>query len=375
MSPDSPSKSVDQLRAWAEIDLGAVAENARACSRIAGADCKVLAVIKADGYGHGIREIAAALAPLPEVFGFGVANVTEAQAIAGAIVDGQPVLILGPVLPSEREAVVAGGFSAELSNGDEAAAFARIARSLDRRASIHVAVDTGMGRMGSMPDELAALVAAVRSSGWLQLDGIATHFPSADEDADFTREQICDFGRLVDEFDEPILIHAANSAGVLAFSDQIGFANLVRPGLALYGVAPVKEHREALTPVMSLKSRVTLVRDLPAGHSVSYGRTYITARSTTVATVGIGYGDGYPRSLSGNGADVLIAGQRCPLLGRVTMDQIMVDVSALQNRPEPGDEVVLIGGEIDAMEIAERAGTIAWEILTGITQRVVRVYR
>ncbi len=375
MSLDSPLKPVDQLRTWAEIDLGALAKNARACSRVAGKNCKLLAVIKADGYGHGICEIAAALAPLPEVFGFGVANVTEAQAIVGAIDEGQPVLILGPVLPCEREAVVAGGFSAELSNADEAAAFAKVAATLGRKASVHVTVDTGMGRMGAMPDEVAALVAAVRASQWLQLDGIATHFPSADEDAEFTREQIGEFGRLTDEFEEPTLIHAANSAGVLAFSERLGFANLVRPGLALYGVAPVSENCDALTPVLSLKSRVTLVRDLPTGHSISYGRTFITERPTTVATVGIGYGDGYPRSLSGSGADVLIAGRRCPLLGRVTMDQIMVDVSCLETRAKPGDEVVLIGGEIVATEIAEKAGTIAWEILTGITQRVVRVYR
>ena len=374
MSPDSPSKSVDQLRAWAEIDLGALAENARACSRIAGKNGKLLAVIKADGYGHGIRQIASALSPLPEVFGFGVANVTEAQTIADAIGDGQPVLILGPVLPVEREAVVAGGFSAALSNPDEAAAFAKVSKTLGRKASIHVTIDTGMGRMGAMPDEVAELVTAVRASEWLQLDGITTHFPSADEDARFTDEQIEDFCRLTDDYDQPILIHAANSAGVLAFSDKLGFTNLMRPGLALYGVAPVSKNRDLLSPVLSLKSRVTLVRDLPAGHSVSYGRTFITGRPTTVATIGIGYGDGYPRSLSGNGADVLIAGQRCPLLGRVTMDQIMVDVTDLEARPLPGDEVVLIGGEIDATEIAEKAGTIAWEILTGITQRVVRVY-
>lgn len=382
MSPESPSKHVSQLgnlRTWAEIDRGALRENARACARIAGENCQLLAVIKADAYGHGIRQIAAALAALPDVFGFGVANVTEAQAIADSIGEGQAVLLLGPVLPSEREAVVAGGFSAHLSNTDEAAAFAQLAERLRRKVSIHVSVDTGMGRMGAMPDEVPALVAAVRASKWLQLDGIFTHFPSADEDADedadFTRQQIAEFRRLTAGFEAPILIHIANSAGVLAFSKELGFANLVRPGLALYGVAPVAENCAALTPVLSLKSRVTVVRDLPTGHSVSYGRTFITERATTVATVGIGYGDGYPRSLSGNGADVLIAGQRCPLLGRVTMDQIMVDVSALQTRPAPGDEVVLIGGEIGATEIAEKAGTIAWEILAGITRRVVRVYR
>lgn len=366
-----------KLRAWTEIDLAALADNARACVRIAGGNARLMAVVKADGYGHGIVEVAAALAPVAEVWGFGVATLDEAQTIAGAIGNEQTVVILGPLLPEEREAVVTGGFAVEVSSEDEARAFSELGSRCGKAVSVHVTVDTGMGRMGVLPEDFSALMKCVRELDGLSLDGVATHFPSADEDAEFTRKQIAEFHELVESANLPssVLVHAANSAGVLAFSESLNFTHLIRGGLALYGVAPVAPHADELKPVLKLKSRVTLVRDLPAGHGVSYGRTFITDRPTTVATVGIGYGDGYPRGLSGNGAEVLIGGHRCPLLGRVTMDQIMVDVSALETRPAAGDEVVLIGGEIGTAEIAEKAGTIPWEILTGITQRVARVYR
>ena len=371
------STGPDKLRAWAEIDLAALADNARACAGIAGENARLLPVVKADGYGHGIVEVATALAHLPEVWGFGVANLEEAQTITGAIGAEQAVLILGPLLPEEREAAVVGGFAVEVSNEEETRSFAEIGSRIGRTVSVHVTVDTGMGRMGVLPEDFSTLVECVHDLDGLSLDGLATHFPSADEDKEFTRRQIEEFRDLVKNANLPssVLVHAANSAGVLAFSESLGFTQLVRGGLAIYGVAPVVPHADELSPVLKLKSRVTLVRDLPAGHGISYGRTFITERPTTVATIGIGYGDGYPRSLSGNGAEVLISGERCPLLGRVTMDQIMVDVSALAKRPQVGDEVVLIGGDISAAEIAQKAGTIAWEIFTGITQRVTRVYR
>ena len=375
MSPELQT-GTEKLRTWAKIDLAALAGNARACVRIAGKKARLMAVVKADGYGHGITEVASALASLPEVWGFGVANLEEAQTIAAAIGKQQTVLILGPVLPAERGAAVAGGFAVEVSSEDEARAFSEIGERCDRSVAVHVTVDTGMGRMGVLPAEFSDLVKCIRGLDGLSLDGVATHFPSADEDEGFTRKQIAEFRAMVASADLPssVLVHAANSAGVLAFSESLDFTQLIRGGLALYGVAPVAPHSDELKPVLSLTSRVTLVRDLPADHGISYGRTFVTDRPTTVATVGIGYGDGYPRGLSGNGADVLIDGHRCPLLGRVTMDQIMVDASALETRPQPGDEAVLIGGDIGTAEIAEKAGTIPWEILTGITQRVTRVY-
>jgi alanine racemase len=165
--------------------------------------------------------------------------------------------------------------------------------------------------------------------------------------------------------------HLLNSAGLLGYGR--GACNLARPGLMRYGISPLPEFQDRLATVMTLKSRVTLARMLPAGHGVSYGRQFVTTRPTRVATVGIGYGDGYPRHVSGKGADVWIQGRRCPILGRVTMDQIMVDVTEAAEVRE-GDEVEMIGPNIPVTEIAEKAGTIAWEIFTGITPRVLRCY-
>jgi alanine racemase len=165
--------------------------------------------------------------------------------------------------------------------------------------------------------------------------------------------------------------HLLNSAGLLGYDR--GLCNLARPGLMLYGISPMPEFQNRLTNVMTLKSRITLLRTLPAGHGVSYGREYVTAAPTRVATVGIGYGDGYPRHVSGHGPEVFIRGQRCPILGRVTMDQVMVDVTAVTDARE-GDEVEMFGPNISVTEVALKADTIAWEIFTGITPRVVRLH-
>jgi alanine racemase len=166
-------------------------------------------------------------------------------------------------------------------------------------------------------------------------------------------------------------IHLSNSAGLLGFQSRT--TNLVRPGIMLYGCSPLPEFQSQLHPVMTLKSRVSLIRDLPAGHGISYGRTTLLERPTRVATIGIGYGDGYPRALSGNNAEVFIRGERCPLLGRVTMDQIMADVSALPTC-QISDEVELFGPNISVAEIAKKANSIPWEVFTSITSRVTRLY-
>ena len=207
----------------------------------------------------------------------------------------------------------------------------------------------------------------------LEIEGIGSHLPSADEDEDFTRAQFAKYAEILRSLGGPERFrwrHLSNSAGLLGYGRES--CNLARPGLMLYGISPLPRHPVKLKNVMSLKSRVTLVRTLPAGHGVSYGRAFVTTRPTRVATVGIGYGDGYPRHLSGNGAEAFIRGRRFPLLGRVTMDQIMVDVTG--SDVAEGDEVELFGPNIRVDEVAAKAGTIAWEILTGITPRVVRVY-
>jgi alanine racemase len=199
--------------------------------------------------------------------------------------------------------------------------------------------------------------------------------PSADEDQEFTLRQFDQFQTIIRDLGGAERFkwrHLSNSAGLLGY-DQ-GVCNLSRPGLMLYGVSPLPSFQEQLTTVMTLKSRVTLVRTLPAGHGISYGRQFVTTRPTRVATIGIGYGDGYPRHVSGNGADVWIRGRRLPILGRVTMDQMMVDVTAAEEVAE-GDEVEIFGPNIPVAEIANKAETIVWEIFTGITPRVMRCYK
>ncbi len=375
-----------QPRCWAEIDLEALRHNAAVCRTALPAHCGLMAIVKADGYGHGVEAVARALADCVE--GFGVANMAEAKALVDAIgdVNAGRILILSPVLPDERILAIDGGFAVSVSNPEEVAGFALAARATGTMARLHAVVDTGMGRMGARPDAFEALVAEIRRTdaetrGAVRLAGVASHFPSADEDAEFTRAQISRFRDMLPtlKLGPEVRVHLANSAGVLGFGREMEFANEARPGLAIFGVSPIARHQPALHPVMAWKTRVTLVRDLAGEDSVSYGRTFIARAPMRAATLAAGYADGYPRSVSGRGAEVLIGGQRCPLLGRVTMDQVVVDVSGMETPPKPGDEAVLMGRqgeeEINATELAEKAGTIPWEILTGITGRVARRYR
>lgn len=357
-------------RAWAEIDLGALRENlARARAACGG---ELMAVVKAGAYGHGLEEVARALAAENLVF-LGVANVGEARRIRNAGVT-TPIYLLGASWAGEREEIVARDWTPCLSTLDEAAHFDRLAAAAGKRLKVHLAVDTGMGRGGFLLDHLADDMIVLERMRHLEIEGLGSHLPVADEDEEFTRGQIVRYRAVLDELGGPDRFkwrHLLNSAGLLAYDR--GVCNLARPGLMLYGVSPLPGFQDQLTTVMTLKSRVTLVRTLPAGHGVSYGRQFVTTRPTRVATIGIGYGDGYPRHVSGQGAEVCIHGRRCPILGRVTMDQIMVDVTGADHVRE-GDEVEMFGSNIPVAEVAGKAATIVWEIFTGITPRVTRCY-
>jgi len=328
-----------------------------------------MAVVKANAYGHGLREVVRALAGL--VSSFGVANPREALLVAESAPGD--VFLLGPLLPHERSLLASPRFVAAVSTLEEAQAL----HELGHPVRAHLAVDTGMGRMGCLPAEVPALLEWIQKLPGIQLEGFYTHFPSADEDPPFTVDQIERIRLLLAGMPQLASIHLSNSAGVLDFLPRQPFANLVRPGLMLYGVCPTGAHQEELRPVLSLRSRISLVRRLPEGHGVSYGRSFVTLRPTTVATVCIGYGDGYPRHLSNRGAEVLIQGRRCAILGRVTMDQIMVDVTELPVIPLPGDVVTMIGVDgterILASEVAAWADTISWDVLAGLTSRVERI--
>ncbi len=329
-------------------------------------------VVKASAYGHGLEDVARALAGEDIEF-FGVANVGEARRIRHAGVNTR-IYLLGATWAEEREEIVAQGWTPCLSTLDEARHFNELAADAAVRLKVHLSVDTGMGRGGFLMENLPSAMAELDSLEHLEIEGLGSHLPSADEDREFTLWQFSRFAEALESAGGAKRFawrHLCSSAGLLGY--DAGECNLARPGLMLYGISPLPEHQSQLRNVMTLKSRVTLIRTLPTGHGVSYGRAFVTQKPTRVATIGIGYGDGFPRHVSGNGADVWIRGRRFPILGRVTMDQVMADVTDAPEVSE-GDEVELFGTHIPANEVAAKAGTITWEIFTGITPRVTRMY-
>lgn len=340
--------------------------------RAGGAD--IIAVVKADAYGHGLEKVGGFLADKVEFLA--VAALREAASLDPFIRGKRSkLMVLGPCLPEEFPQVISQGWRPSLSTLEEVEAARATAHALGLRAPVHLVVDTGMGRMGCVESDFQELWQRASSHPELEIEGVASHLPSADEDRIFTETQLRRFEDLIRQLPSEVPVHILNSAGLLGYVPRGTWA---RPGLMLYGISPQPEFQDGLVEAMQLKTRVRLVREMPAGHGISYGRTFLTEHPTTVATLGIGYGDGYSRALSNRGAHVLISGQRCPVLGRVSMDQLMVDVSHLPKPPRPGDEAVLFGRQGEARlslrEIAEWAKTIPWEILTGITKRVPRVY-
>jgi alanine racemase len=359
-------------RCWAEIDRSALRRNAALIRKKLGAQMEIIAVVKANAYGHGLVGCAQALADHVDLFG--VANLEEATVLRVAV--PHPIIILGPALPEERAGIANAGFIPSISSWEEVEHFARVAQS--GPVSVNFKIDTGMGRMGVIERDAIELFQKINALENIAVHSISTHLPVANEDATFTREQLRNFGQVVKQFRHEVpgdyKVHALQSAGLLGFAQEP--FDIVRPGIMLYGISSLPEFQKELRPVMTWKTRIALIREMPAGHGISYGRTFLTPREMRVATLAAGYADGYPRHLSGTGTSVLVRGQRCPLLGRVTMDLMMIDVSGIPN-VAIGEEVVLMGQqgteEIPCAELAERAGTITWEITTRVGVRVHRV--
>jgi len=361
-------------RTWVEIDSAALIDNV-SVARNAATQAAIMAVVKADAYGHGIKEVTSQLNRHVEAFG--VATLTEALTVRQAVGKKQMIMILGALLPEEHEAALLSGLHVTVSSTSEARQYSELATALNCSCQVHLVADTGMGRLGLLEEEFSDAATQIATMPNLTIAGFATHFPSADEDQELTRYQIDQFHTLSKRTElSPQWIHLANSAGILGFGKAGG--NMVRPGLMLYGIPPVKDSQDArqLHPTLEWKARITQVRNLPEGSGISYGQTFITPQKMKVATIAAGYGDGYPRNLSGTGTEVIIGNRRCPLLGRVTMDMLMADVSDLEVTPAPGDNVTLIGGQnnpITVAELADQSNLIPWEILTGISPRVSRV--
>ncbi len=365
--------SESSARAWACVNLEAIAHNLD-IARQALPDTELMPVIKAGAYGHGLEQVARRLDNHGIAF-FGVANVGEARRLQRAGIRTTP-FILGPTFPDEREEIVQNNWCCSISCIEEAEHFQSLAALQNKEFPLHVAVDTGMGREGFLPCQLGEAAASLKNMPALRIEGIMSHFPSADEDVPFTQNEIGLFTDCVQTLQQHFSLryrHIAASAGELGY--EVPVANLARPGLLLYGVAPMASiYDGVLRPTLSLHARVTLVRELPSGHGVSYGRTFRTSRPTRVATIGIGYADGWNRQISNKDARLYINGHFCPMLGRVTMDQIMADVTDVPGGVQSGDEVELFGAHIPVAEVAQKAGTIVWEIFTGLGPRLPRVY-
>jgi alanine racemase len=378
-----------QLRCWAEIDLAALERNLKLIRAALPAHIRYVAVVKADAYGHGLHRVAARLMHAGTDL-FAVANVTEAAALR-ELGPGWPLLVLSPLLPEEDDALVQHDLAATVSSAEEVARFEAVARAANRTIPVHLKIDTGMGRLGVWHEEAPALVAKILAAPHLKLAGIFTHFASPDDDVAFTSEQRRRFLAALEKVPQlplgGLLIHADNSAGIETMPVSAGSPaaaaspfNAVRVGLLQFGVLP---HPNSLLaqvrtePVFSFRTRVGLVKRLPRGTTISYGRTHTLARDTTIAVLCAGYADGLPRAAS-NRACVLIRGQRCHVLGRVTMDQTVVDVTDVP-AVTCGDEAVLVGrqgrGEITLAEFSRAAETIPWETLTSVTKRVPRLYK
>ena len=366
---------------WVEIDLSAIGNNTRRLKSLVGSRVRLLATLKADAYGHGALKVARTVLHNGASM-LGVATVSEAAPLRKAGISA-PILVFGYVPPWQMREAVRLNLTVTLYTLESARALSRAALALGKTVKVHVKIDTGMGRLGvraEQIDEILTLLQEIVALPGIELEGIYTHFAMADaQDLTHTRIQLARFQDVLSVVEakhlRPPLIHAANSAATLNLPEA--HFDMVRPGIALYGMDPSTEVRlpEGFRAALSFKTQVAQVKVVPAGECISYGCTYTTDRTTRVAVLPVGYADGFRRAPT-NWGTVLIHGQEAPLLGRVCMDQCMVDVShILQVRM--GDEVVLIGRQgtatLSAEQVAQRLGTINYEVVAEILARVPRV--
>lgn len=360
------------------INLGHLRHNLHLLQKLAG-NRPLFPAIKANGYGHGSDLIARQLVQLGYTT-LCTAHISEAAELVERGIEAT-FIILSPTLPENSDYLVHYGFQPVVCTLEQLRALAEEADRQTRQVAIHVKVDTGMGRMGLFPEQVPAFLDECAKYERIIVQGICSHFPRADEDDHaFSNQQIERFARLRNataRYNIP-LYHFANSAALFAL--PAAHFDAVRPGIAIYGLKPAAAMQlpelAELKPVLSLKSRITFVKDVPADTGISYGHIYSTERPSRIATIPVGYGDGLSRRLS-NGFEVLVGGVRCPQVGRICMDQCMIDVTALGETVALGDEVVIIGeqgGEtITADELAAKQHTINYEIVTAISGRVPRI--
>jgi len=369
------AKYIGYRPTWAEVNLNNLAYNFRQIKKLLAPKTKVMVCVKADAYGHGIIRVAKKLSFLGVDY-LGVASIDEGMKLRETNIR-TPILILGSVLNKDIRPLFVYNLIPTVCNWEFAYALNNMAKATGKAIKIHIKVDTGMGRLGVLCKEAPEFISRVLKLRFIKIEGVFTHLACADVNTNYTLRQINTFKRLISHLrNEGInipLFHAANSMGTISYKES--HFDMVRPGLAIYGLYPKEGLDIVLKPVLSLKTKVAYFKRVPCGFGISYGHTYITKSNTTIAILPIGYGDGYPRNLS-NKAEVLIKGRRFKISGRVCMDQIMVDVGDV--KVNLGDEVVLIGTQgsnrITAEELAALSGTIPYEIVCGIGNRVPRIY-
>lgn len=370
-------------RVYAEVDLEALHYNMEQMRRKISPNTRIMGIIKADGYGHGAVPLGRELEGIDYVFGYGVATAEEAFILREAGLK-KPILVLGYTFPYAYEELIAKEIRTAVFRYDTLEELASCAKKQGKKAKIHIKVDTGMSRIGIRPDESGlAFIQKALSYDEVEAEGIFTHFAKADEaDKAPAFRQIDQMSRFVETAEKKTgyrfpLKHCSNSAGILEL--ERANMDMVRAGITLYGLWPSEEVSRdciSLHPLLSLKSRLVCVKEVEKGAQISYGGTYTAEKNMRIATVPVGYGDGYPRGLSGKGT-VLICGKRAPILGRVCMDQFMVDVENIPEAKE-GTEVTLIGKEgedrITMEELGALSGRFNYEFACNLGKRIPRVY-
>jgi len=371
ISPSRPTR--------VEIDLSALRFNLQQVRQRVGPACEILAVVKADAYGHGVAGVAPALAAAG-ADQFGVALVGEGLALRRLGLT-QPIIVLGGVFPGEEAAVLDHDLQPALYDLDAARRLDAAARRAGRCIPCHLKIDTGMGRLGFRPERLHEVLAVLKALPGVELRGVASHLAMADEpERPFTAEQLGRFRAVVEQVRTagfaPCYLHIANSAAI--YSRDLAGCNLVRPGISLYGGLSGTFFEQTIPqrPVMSFLSQVAQLKEVPAGEGISYAHRFVTSRPSLLAAVPVGYADGYNRLLTNRG-EVLIRGRRAPVAGTVCMDWILVDVTGIPG-VTVGDQVTLLGRDgddcITAFEWADKIGTITYEVFCNISKRVPRIF-
>ena len=384
MTRELQEKLESYQRVWAEVDLDAIWENMVHMKENIAENTKILAVIKTDGYGHGGVPIAKMLEQLDFMFGYAAATYEEAHVLREAGVK-KPILILGYTFPYCYEELIREEIRPAVYRRDTVEELVAAAVKVGQKAKVHIKVDTGMGRIGITPDEEGLeFVRFLMGHPELEVEGIFTHFAKSDEeDKTSAYHQLALFQNFIDRIQTELGLtipvkHCSNSAAILEMPQAN--MDMVRAGITTYGLYPSEEVRKDIVPLraaMSLYSHIVYCKTIHAGQSVSYGGLFTAQKDTRVATIPVGYGDGYPRSLSGKGY-VLIRGKKAPILGRVCMDQFMVDISEIPGVME-GDKVTLLGMDgterITAEELGELSGRFNYEFVCDLGKRIPRVYR